>query len=259
MPWAVRRVDRSVAAEVAGRWPGAGEVRVWAVRLNSWQDDPDALYTVLSDEERKRADSFVFARHRRQFVISHAFVRRVLSWYVPARPDEFRFGAGRYGKPVVAGPPAGIGLEFNLSHCAELALLALAAGPVGVDVEGFRADLAGPAVAGHFHPEERRELDALPPDARAAAVQRCWTRKEAVVKAAGTGLATPLDSFRVPLGAAAAAPVAAAGRTWYLTHLEPPAEAVGAVAVAFRPAGVRATLLTGPLFPQVPRRPGLAR
>jgi 4'-phosphopantetheinyl transferase len=51
----------------------------------------------------------------------------------------------------------------------------------------------------HFSVEERMELRSLPPAEQRAGFFRCWTRKEAVIKVHGDGLAYPLDSFDVDL------------------------------------------------------------
>jgi len=50
-----------------------------------------------------------------------------------------------------------------------------------------------------FAPGERDDLLVLPPDDRIPAFFNCWTRKEAFVKAVGSGLLYPLDRFRVTL------------------------------------------------------------
>ncbi|WP_236572712.1 4'-phosphopantetheinyl transferase family protein [Streptomyces sp. GS7] len=231
------------------------------MRLHSWEDDPGDLRAVLSPEERARADSFVFPRHRRQYVISHAFVRQVLSWYVPVRPRDLRFGTGPHGKPRLDRPAGAPGLEFNLSHCAELALVGIAREAIGVDVEAVRHGHDATGVAHYFHPAERRVLDGLPADRRSGAFHRGWTRKEAVVKAIGAGLTIPLDAFEVELDTdaptvpRARGPAFPTGRSWHLTHLEPLPGYVGAVAVPFRPATIAAALVTGPVLPPT-RAPG---
>jgi 4'-phosphopantetheinyl transferase len=52
----------------------------------------------------------------------------------------------------------------------------------------------------HFAPAEYAALQALPPSDRTDVFYRCWTRKEAYLKALGTGLSTDLASFEVTLG-----------------------------------------------------------
>ncbi|GAU67589.1 4'-phosphopantetheinyl transferase [Streptomyces sp. NBRC 110611] len=256
--WTVRRsVTGTAGPGPAGRPARTvppGGLHLWAVRTDRWPDDPRDLYAVLDDAERRRADAFVFPRDRQWYVISHAFLRRVLSWYVARPPDALRFTAGAYGKPRLDGPGASPRPEFNLSHCPGLALVGVATEPVGVDVEAVRAGAPETGVADYFHPAERRALAALPADRRRAAFYRCWTRKEAVVKAIGTGMSVGLDSFQVAvdldvptvaLGRGAHFP---ARRPWCLLHLEPAVGFIGAACLPVPPGPVTATLLTGPVL-----------
>jgi 4'-phosphopantetheinyl transferase len=69
-------------------------------------------------------------------------------------------------------------------------LVALAhAGDVGIDVEPSTRDVAGWALVGHaLTVREQEWLLALPESDRAGTFLRIWTRKEALLKAAGTGL-----------------------------------------------------------------------
>jgi 4'-phosphopantetheinyl transferase len=50
-----------------------------------------------------------------------------------------------------------------------------------------------------FSPGENTALSALPASERQNAFFRCWTRKEAFVKAFGGGLSIPLNEFEVSL------------------------------------------------------------
>ena len=93
-------------------------------------------------------------------------------------------------------------MRFNISHSGGLAVFAFTLDcEVGVDVEEIRElkDLAEIA-ARFFCAEETAELMSLPADQRTAAFFRCWTRKEAYIKAIGDGLSAPLDGFAVTLG-----------------------------------------------------------
>ncbi|WP_234017625.1 MULTISPECIES: 4'-phosphopantetheinyl transferase superfamily protein [unclassified Streptomyces] len=94
---------------------------------------------------------------------------------------------GPHGRPAVAGPP-GEELHFSLSHSGGPALLAFAARPVGVDIERVPGGRDGPDAAASLHTLEQAELAALPPVYRPAASARCWTRKEACLKATGAGI-----------------------------------------------------------------------
>lgn len=91
---------------------------------------------------------------------------------------------GPHGRPAVPGDP----VHFSLSHSGDLVMIALAEVPVGADVEEVPGPRTVADVAPALHPAERAELDALAPGERPAAFARCWTRKEAYLKATGAGL-----------------------------------------------------------------------
>ncbi len=250
--WQVRRADAPHRSLLP-----VDVVHLWAVRLTDWEDEPGLLRSILSADERQRADRFITARHRRQFVISHAFLRLVLARYLPARAHDLRFGRGSGGKPALMMAPGGVDVHFNLSHCDEVAVVAVAHQPVGVDVEVVRAGDDWEGIAGrYFHPSEHRALARVPDHERQEAFFRCWTRKEAVVKAIGAGLAMPLDSFEVTLAAGAGAALVRHDHrfprdpAWHLQHLQPLDGVIGAVAMPFAARAVVGTLVSGPIVPQ---------
>jgi len=92
-------------------------------------------------------------------------------------------------------------LEFNVSHSGATAMLAFARGrALGVDVEQIREDFDTDAIARRFFSaHEVQQLFALDAAERHQAFFRCWTRKEAFIKAVGTGLSLPLGQFDVSL------------------------------------------------------------
>jgi 4'-phosphopantetheinyl transferase len=121
----------------------------------------DALERTLDPAERARAARFVHDEDRSRFVVAHAGLRRWLGRALGCAPEAVRFREGPGGKPEVSPELLeNRAFFFNLSHSRTLALVAWGAGPVGVDVE----DVA-------------RGIDAQ------------WARKEALLKALGTGLA----------------------------------------------------------------------
>lgn len=179
-----------------------GEVHVWRVPLDRGPDAVSRARSLLSAEERRRADRFRFPALRDRFIVAHAALRSVLGRTLGAPPGALRLGTDALGKPVLlpVGPetPA-----FNLAHSAGVALVAVARGrAVGVDVERMRRDLPLARLAARFlAPGEAAELAALPDPVRSAAFFACWTRKEAYLKAAGVGggrgLAASLPLFVV--------------------------------------------------------------
>jgi 4'-phosphopantetheinyl transferase len=157
---------------------------------------PDEL---LDAEELDRARRFRRESDRSRFATAHAALRTVLARCLRVEPTEVRYELGSHGKPRLA--PRFEPLRFNLSHSGKLGLCAAARGrEIGVDLELVRElDDVSSVADDHFSPAERRALRALPPSERNQGFFRCWTRKEALVKALGEGLAYPLESFDVDI------------------------------------------------------------
>ncbi|WP_159038306.1 4'-phosphopantetheinyl transferase family protein, partial [Streptomyces sp. WM6386] len=82
----------------------------------------------------------------------------------------------------------GTGLHFSLSHSHGIALISIADAPLGVDVQRVPTLETVELCLPELHPAEQRELRALPDAEQPLAFGRLWTRKEAVVKAAGARL-----------------------------------------------------------------------
>lgn len=215
----------------------ADEVHVWAVPLESAAASRDELWAILSADERERAGRFRFDDVRRRFVTARAALRMLLGRYAALAPANISFAYEAHGKPRLAAANATAGLCFNLAHSAELALVAVATGcEVGIDVERLRAVRHLEQIARrYFHPAEAATVLAGPPTARQAAFFRCWTGKEAVLKAVGSGLSNSLAAFRVPVDEHAGAWIdfsapghSRAARCW-LQQLVPCPEYAGAV------------------------------
>jgi 4'-phosphopantetheinyl transferase len=223
------------------------EVHLWATRLDTFDNVNSA--NVLSPDDLFRANRFVFARHRLNFIRSRAFLRCVLGRYTGLVPSGIEFRFGPYGKPFLAEKDFATAVQFNLSHCDDLALIAITKrGNIGVDIESVRELETMEGLARRFlAPNEFEALAAIPKTLRSRAFFQYWTRKEAVVKTLGTGLLTPLNSFEVSLAPGHAQVIRFesgedAGR-WSLLHLEPMSDVVGAVATSFEIVGVEAFYL----------------
>ena len=173
-------------------------VHIWHVDLDVTDSLYQELRSVLTDDERRRADRFRMDRPRRQFTVARGTLRRVLSRYLDTPPTDIRLTYDMHGKPRLAGVADGDGLCFNVSHSHSLALLAIARRQVGVDVEYLHRQVRHEALANRFFSQyEASALQRLSPDQRRAAFFACWTRKEAFVKAKGAGLQLPLNQFDV--------------------------------------------------------------
>jgi 4'-phosphopantetheinyl transferase len=178
-----------------------GEVHLWHASLDQPAWAIQRLVPILSADECERAERFHFEVHRRHFIAAHGMFRIILGRYVGLDPALLRFEYEAYGKPKLARHDQNGGINFNLSHSHNLALLAVTRHhPVGVDLEYMRPVAEAEQIAArNFSAAENRRFQSLPEEQRLEAFFNCWTRKEAYIKAIGEGLTHPLDQFEVSL------------------------------------------------------------
>jgi 4'-phosphopantetheinyl transferase len=212
---------------------GADEVHVWEIDL-----DTEMEASALSGDERTRAAGFKFEIHRRRFIHGRAVLRKILGAYLNRNPGDIFFDYGPAGKPGLQGAD----LDFNLAHTDGMALLGVARrGRIGVDIELIREmnDMANVA-AYAFAPGEVKRWRALPMADRTAAFHRCWTRKEAYLKATGEGVAQRLHSLEVAFEPATAARIlSGAEGEWTLADVSREPIYAAAFAVEGGPVGIR--------------------
>lgn len=152
----------------------------------------------LTGEERARASRFVTDELTARWACARATLRRILAARLDAPPCGLRFDVNAYGKPFLV-PERQPPLHFNLSHSGGVAGLALSGhGPLGFDIE-VRGEAPLEVAKDVFSDAERGALRRHSPAERPDAFYRGWTRKEAFIKAVGSGLSHPLKSFDVTL------------------------------------------------------------
>lgn len=181
---------------------GRNCVHVWRARIEPMPDSlAEVCASVLSRDERARAERFCAKSARETFEAGRGILRILLGHYLDRDPAGIRFTYSRTGKPSIAGQGGASGLQFNVSHAAGLALYAFGRGmPLGIDIEKVRAGLdVATLVARFFSPAETAQFASVPKPARRAAFYACWTRKEAVLKAKGIGILRGLRQFDVML------------------------------------------------------------
>jgi 4'-phosphopantetheinyl transferase len=209
------------------------EVHLWAWALEPAALDLSADVAILGHEELQRMQKFYFDPDRRRYAVAHANLRRILGAYLSQPPEKIRFRTTRFGKPELDNEHRSA-LCFSLSHSQTVAVLAVTHGePLGVDVEDIRP--IEPEVAEtHFSAAELSQLREFQGDAWLTGFYRCWTRKEAILKAEGVGLNLALDSFDVGLSAK---PELLGTRLplscpWKLHDVSPSSGTIGALATA---------------------------
>jgi 4'-phosphopantetheinyl transferase len=178
-----------------------GKVHLWRIELDCAATSIAALRAMLSPDELERAARFRSRQLCDRWTTARGALRCILATYSQSEPGSLVLRAGPKGKPELVWPAEGV--SFNLSHTCGLALLAIAAsGRVGVDAETVRPGVEVADLSRRFFAAaEANEILGLPTEAQLAAFFACWTRKEAFLKALGTGLAVPLDRFQVTVRA----------------------------------------------------------
>jgi len=197
-------------------------IHVWAVRLDDASVDLDRAGAVISPDERERAARFKFARDRRRYLIAHVALHEILYRYLPVVPAGLSFDIGANGKPSLPQALAPSGVEFNLSHSNDMALLAVChQRQVGVDIEYVKEPFEFQEVAERFFtPKEVAALRGLPASLQRQAFFKCWTSKEAFLKAKGTGLSGELDEVEIALSGDGQVRITANVPKWSLAELD---------------------------------------
>lgn len=152
----------------------------------------------LSAAEHEKASRFVFARHRQFYLSAHCQLRAMLAAHASIPPERLVFDAGPHGKPYLKNASR---CAFNLSHCEDVgAVLIAVQGEIGVDVEALHTVPDASTLAQrHFSAAEREALAATDSASRDLAFLTGWTRKEACLKAIGSGLSIAANTFSVGL------------------------------------------------------------
>lgn len=214
----------------------AAEIHVWRVALESAANGLESLSAPLAPEERERAKRFRFALDRQRFVTGRSALRRLAATYLGRDAMRIEIETLPGGKPALRRRDGEMPLEFNVSHSGEIVAIAFAVGrKVGIDVEKIRGDLDWRDIAKRFfRAEEFEELGKAPGHEQQAEFFRIWTRKEALAKALGQGLAASLAGFAVAEADQKAASDAQ-GRESSVTQFKPATGYAGALAVEGAP------------------------
>lgn len=201
-------------------------VEIHVFGLNETPDIVKALRGLLSQDELARAERFASPAFANRFIVARGRLRQILARSLATGPHQIEFTLTPTGKPLLQQPnqPA---THFNLSHSGERAAVAVCrTAQVGIDIERVR-DVRDGLARRFFAADEVAKLEALQGDERREAFFRCWTRKEAFLKATGEGIRRGLDSFSVSVAADEKPRIVSidgnldAARHWQLRDLQP--------------------------------------
>lgn len=171
-------------------------------------------------------------RYRQARSHAHRVGRQLVAAYTSCPPDRQVWERDDRGRPLIIDP---VGLHVSLSHAEAVVAVALSwDAAVGVDVERLRPLADRDALARTALSEtEQQAVDELPEALKDAQVLRFWTRKEAVAKALGTGLATNLRAIVTTAAGAVVSLPDQCGEisAWSLADLPVHGEVIAAVTV----------------------------
>jgi 4'-phosphopantetheinyl transferase len=221
----------------------SNEAHVWLAHLPSARTGLEQLRGTLSGDETSRAEKFRFTEHRERWQMTRGILRRLLAHYLEVPASEITFNYNAQGKPELKHPGSS-SFHFNASHSGDYAVFAFTlVGEVGVDIERIRHEMPrlDEIASRYFAPGEQQQLFALPESERAEAFFTLWTRKEAFVKARGTGLFSGLDQFEVALDAprVVTVPKESSPADWWMAALPGVPGYAGALVVHSRECSAR--------------------
>lgn len=175
--------------------PDKGIVDIWQVPLTSLPTDKLSLIETLDTDERHRHERF-HKKLKQSYLISHVACRQILAQYLNISAKEIQYKKNPYGKPLLDHDTS---IRFNMSHSNTLAIVAVSIhNDLGVDLEFSDKKTAWKKIAKRFfHPTEIKHMLKQGEDEQKKTFFQIWTRKEAYIKALGTGFATPFPSFNV--------------------------------------------------------------
>ena len=235
----------TTAADVAGfvaprGLPSPSEhVSLWWCALACSAGAAAAIAGWLSSDERTRMQRFGSDTLRTRYLVGRASLRWVLAQMLGAAPRDIGIERGPRGRPQLTG--AG-GLDFNVSHTADVALIGLSRdGRIGVDVEREDRTIHSAGLARRILTDrERAALPSDDDDAVRRRILRLWTCKEALAKATGDAMSAPFGRIDIEIDPAltlAGGPAPYHARDFTLVAAVVPVGYLGTVAL-WRPRNV---------------------
>jgi 4'-phosphopantetheinyl transferase len=207
-------------------------VEVWQAEFGLLSEHLEEFEQVLSPDEQERARRYRQKRDHVRFVGARGVLRMILAGYLGVSPSEVEFSYSERGKPFLKANSTGI--EFNVSHSEDKALLAIALNRrVGIDVEYIRPIEVLSLAKRFFQESEYSLLSTFEGMEQLRGFFQLWTAKEAYLKAIGEGLAG-LETVEISLSeleSAESLEIHNTGCDWLLQSLELGEDYCAAIAV----------------------------
>jgi len=152
------------------------------------------LEKLLSIEEKTKATNYKFEQHKKRFIITRGFLRKVLAFYLQCNAADIEILTTNKGKPFIDNST----IEFNVSHSGDYSVIAVTKNkPIGVDIEKAKDTFNENIAKRIFSKEENQYLMSLPEEKRANAFFTIWAKKEAYIKLHGKSIFNKSVEFSV--------------------------------------------------------------
>jgi 4'-phosphopantetheinyl transferase len=171
-------------------------IHVFKLNLDNLGQFTESLVSFLSLEEKEKANRYSNIKDKNASIIRWAVTRLLIAKYSVNLPETLCFSRGKYGKPQLVQDNSSPSLFFNLSISGNYALIAVSNRETGVDIEQVKPGFNFRELLDFvFSSEEKKSiLNSTDP---LTAFYCFFTRKEAIVKALGTGIHDQLPGLPV--------------------------------------------------------------
>lgn len=222
-----------------------GEVHTWRVWLDLSSHEIDTMQVTISEPEMDRAEKFHFLKDRNRFIAAHSYLRQILAKYLELEPEEIRYTYNEHGKPEFDSDFSQ--MRFNLSHSEFIGLIAVSKmSRIGIDIERIKQQVNIEEIAKRFFSSgETKKILSLSESERNEAFFRCWTQKEAYIKALGVGMLMSLNQFEVSFEPGIPPKIKhidgdeGEAARWNMYHINPNEGFIGALVVEGKPTDVK--------------------
>lgn len=170
------------------------EVQIWLLTLDPVHPvDEHALLCagLINLHEITKADQYRNQQARAQFIAGRSLARYALAQRANVSPHRIAFLLDANGKPYASD----LAWHFNLSHSAHLIACAVAASPVGIDVEHRQRHIEHLSIAQHYFSSTEYGWLSGKQQHDSSRFLALWTLKEAYLKALGIGISSGLAAM----------------------------------------------------------------
>ncbi len=171
-----------------------GKLDVFFAETRDLRSRYPELKNFISCDEQIRADKFRFDKNRETYLACHALLRLVLAQCLNVSPLEISYQNGINNKPGLVGDP----IYFNVTHTKEAFAFAISRDfYVGIDLEDVNQFIDIHNIIESFFSKKEREYILNQQTETKNRFFLLWTRKEALLKALGTGIINNLTQIEV--------------------------------------------------------------